>query len=136
MMDYAFPDDLARQIIKRWPTFSGRKSVAPPLPSPADLRHILATAFFASLEREEGRPLRFVLCCSPDLDVVRDGFGETVRAEPYGMSARGYCLDSQLAVGAGGAVTNPVDPNGRVRLGHDGKRPNPTRLAGDRRGQY
>jgi|SRR5687767_2930478 hypothetical protein len=85
MTDYAFPDDLARQIIKRWPTFSGRKSVAPPLPAPADLRHILATAFFASLEREEGRPLRFVLCCSPDLDVVRDGFGETVPVVPLAV---------------------------------------------------
>lgn len=85
MMDYAFPDDLARQIMKRWPTFAGRKSVAPPLPSPADLRHILATAFFASLEREEGRPLKFVLCCSPDLDVVRDGFGETVPVVPLAI---------------------------------------------------
>ena len=81
-MDYAFPDDLARQIIKRWPSFSGRRNTAPPLPSPAHLRHILATAFFAGLVREEGRPLRFVLCCSPDLDVLRDGFGETVPVVP------------------------------------------------------
>ena len=81
-MDYAFPDDLARQIVKRWPSFSGRRNTAPPLPSPAHLRHILATAFFAGLMREEGRPVRFVLCCSPDLDVLRDGFGETVPVVP------------------------------------------------------
>ena len=81
-MEYAFPDDLARQIAKRWPSFSGRRNTAPPLPSPAHLRHILATAFFAGLVREEGRPLRFVLCCSPDLDVLRDGFGETVPVVP------------------------------------------------------
>jgi hypothetical protein len=81
-MDYAFPDDLARQIVRRWPSFSGRRNTAPPLPSPAHLRHILATAFFAGLMREEGRPVRFVLCCSPDLDVLRDGFGETVPVVP------------------------------------------------------
>jgi hypothetical protein len=54
----------------------------PALPRPEDLRHVLATAFFASFEREEGRNLRFVLCCSPDLEVTRDGFGEVVPVMP------------------------------------------------------
>jgi len=75
-MDFAFPDDLAAEVAARWETFAARQ--APPLPSPEDLRRILSAAFFASLEREEGRPLRFVLCCSPDVDIVRDGFGESV----------------------------------------------------------
>jgi len=80
---YAFPDDLAAQVIERWEHFVARHdSPAPALPSPADLRHILATAFFASLEREEGRSLRFVLCCAPGIEVLRDGFGEAVPVVP------------------------------------------------------
>ena len=74
-MDFAFPDDLARHVSERWESFASRTAQPPPLPAWDDLRHILATAFFASLEREEGRPVRFVLCCSPDVDVLRDGFG-------------------------------------------------------------
>ena len=81
-MDYAFPDDLAQHVSDRWEMFVSRNAAPPPLPSPEDLRHILATAFFASLEREEGRPIRFVLCCSPNVDVLRDGFGETVPVVP------------------------------------------------------
>ena len=81
-MDYAFPDDLARHVAERWDTFVMRPGTAPPLPSPDALRHILSTAFFASLEREEGRPLRFVLCCSPDMDVLREGLAETVPVVP------------------------------------------------------
>lgn len=81
-MDFAFPEDLAQAVTERWDTFALRSGAPPPLPSPEDLRKILATAFFASLEREEGRRLRFVLCCSPDVDVVRDGFGETVPIVP------------------------------------------------------
>jgi hypothetical protein len=82
-MIYAFPEDLAAQVIERWETFVARHDRhAPPLPCESDLRHILATAFFASLEREEGRNLRFVLCCAPGLEVLRDGFGELVPAVP------------------------------------------------------
>jgi hypothetical protein len=81
-MDFAFPDDLARHVSERWESFRSRTAEPPPLPAREDLRHILATAFFASLEREEGRPVRFVLCCSPDVDVLRDGFGETVPVVP------------------------------------------------------
>jgi hypothetical protein len=81
-MDFASPDDLTRQVIERWETFAARADAPPPLPAPNDLRRILATAFFASLEREEGRPLRFVLCCAPDVAVLRDGFGEQVPVVP------------------------------------------------------
>jgi hypothetical protein len=82
-MDFAFPDDLATEVTARWETFAARQ--APPLPAPDDLRRILSAAFFASLEREEGRPLRFVLCCSPDVDIVRDGFGESVPVVELGV---------------------------------------------------
>lgn len=82
-MEYAFPAALAQQVIDRWNTFVSRHDKpAPPLPSPANLRHILETAFFTSLEREEGRDLRFVLCCAPGLDVARDGVDEAVPVMP------------------------------------------------------
>ena len=75
-MNYAFPSDLVDQIIERWHTFVTRHDQpAPPLPPPASLRLILETAFFASLAREEGRDLRFVLCCAPTTVIPRDGEG-------------------------------------------------------------
>src|SRR5262245_51634259 len=71
---YAFPADLAEQVAARWTTFVSRHDrPAPPLPGPADLRLILETAFLASLTREEGRDVRFVLCCAPGLEIPREG---------------------------------------------------------------
>ena len=75
---YCFPEDLADQVMERWSTLAARHDTPPPLPRLAHVRHILSTAFFASLEREEKRDLRFLLCCAPDFDVLRDGLGETV----------------------------------------------------------
>jgi hypothetical protein len=80
--EFAFPEDLTREVAARWDTFASRHGHPPPLPSPEDLRRILTVAFFASLEREEGRPLQFVLCCSPETDVVRDGLGDAVPIVP------------------------------------------------------
>src|SRR6187402_1163571 len=82
-MSYAFPEDLAEQVIARWQTFVARHDrPAPPLPAPAQLRYILETAFFASFAREEDRDLRFALCCAPTLVVPRDG-GESVELMPF-----------------------------------------------------
>jgi hypothetical protein len=100
-MDFAFPDDLATEVLARWDSFASRQ--APPLPPPEDLRRILATAFFASLEREEGRPLHFVLCCAPDVDVVRDGFGESVPVVPLDVPR-------PLTVGAIRSLAPAVSP--------------------------
>src|SRR5689334_5919527 len=81
-MSYAFPEDLAEQVVARWQTFVARHDrPAPPLPSPGQLRFILETAFFASFAREEDRELRFVLCCAPSMVVPRDG-GEAVPVMP------------------------------------------------------
>jgi hypothetical protein len=78
-MSYAFPEDLSHQVVDRWRTFVSRHaSPAPPLPGPRALRHLFETAFFASLEREEGRELRFALCCAPSTTVTRDGSDEIV----------------------------------------------------------
>jgi hypothetical protein len=108
-MDFAFPDDLAREVLDRWDTFATRHGAPPPLPSLDDLRGILAAAFFASLEREEGRPLRFVLCCSPDLDVVRDGFGETVPVVPLEVPR-------PLTVGSIRSLAPAVNPDNAAML--------------------
>ncbi len=108
-MDFAFPDDLAREVLDRWDTFATRHGAPPPLPSPDDLRQILAAAFFASLEREEGRPLRFVLCCSPDLDVVRDGFGEMVPVVPLEVPR-------PLSVGSIRSLAPAVNPDNAAML--------------------
>jgi hypothetical protein len=77
-MTYAFPTHLADEVTSRWHTLAGRHDVPPVLPHPTQLRHILSTAFFASLEREEGRDLKFLLCCTPDLEVVRDGLDQPI----------------------------------------------------------
>src|SRR5262245_33351984 len=83
-MSYAFPAGLADQVLARWTTFVARHDrPAPPLPSVEQLRYILETAFFASFAREEGRNLRFVLCCAPRLPVPRDGEGEPVPVIPF-----------------------------------------------------
>lgn len=75
-MIYAFPADLAEQVIARWHTFVARHDQpAPPLPPAACLREVLETAFFASFAREEGRDLRFVLCCAPTSVIAREGEG-------------------------------------------------------------
>ena len=75
-MSYAFPADLAEQVLARWHTFVARHDQpAPPLPPPACLRLILDTAFFASFSREERRDLRFVLCCAPTTVIPREGEG-------------------------------------------------------------
>ncbi|HEX7778516.1 MAG TPA: hypothetical protein VF424_04725 [Vicinamibacterales bacterium] len=84
MSEYVFPADLADQVAERWHTVAARnEGRVPALPRPEDLRHVLATAFFASFEREEGRNLRFVLCCSPDLEVRRDGTADLVPVMPF-----------------------------------------------------
>jgi len=109
-MEYAFPADLAQQVIDRWNTFVSRHdSPAPPLPSPASLRHILETAFFTSLEREEGRDLRFALCCAPGFEVARDGLNERVPVIPI-VPARPITVETFRA------LAPAVNPNNAAML--------------------
>lgn len=83
-MSYAFPSDLADQVLARWKTFVARHDrPAPPLPTVEQLRYILETAFLASFAREEGRNLRFVLCCAPTPVVARDSDDGTVPLIPF-----------------------------------------------------
>ena len=75
-MSYAFPSDLAEQVLARWHTFVAKHDrPAPPLPEAETLRFILETAFFASFAHEEGRDLKFVLCCAPSTTIPLDGGG-------------------------------------------------------------
>ena len=126
MKDFAFPDDLAQQVIDRWDTFAFRQGGPPPLPARDDLRRILEIAFFASLEREEGRPLRFVLCCSPDVGVVRDGFGETVPIVPLEVP-RPLNVGSIRSLAP---AVNPANAAMLVRFPHDGGRSSECEIAG------
>jgi len=83
-MSYAFPEELADQVLARWTTFVARHDrPAPPLPSVHELRYILETAFFASFAREEGRSLRFVMCCAASTSVPRDSGAENVPVMPF-----------------------------------------------------
>ena len=98
-MSYSFPADLAEQVVARWQTFVARHdSPAPPLPPIAQLKHVLETAFFASLCREEGRDLRFVLCCAPSTDVPREGASDIVPAMPL-QSPRPLSVASLRSLG-------------------------------------
>ena len=70
---YAFPRELANLIHERWDSYVHRGDVKPPpIPDLGELSHLLETAFLASLEREEGRTLRFTLCCAPTMRVPRE----------------------------------------------------------------
>ena len=125
-MEFAFPEDLAREVLERWEAFASRHGAPPPLPAADDVRRILAAAFFASLEREEGRPLRFVLCCSPDVDVVRDGFGETVPVVPLEVPR-------PLTVGSIRSLAPAVSPDNAallVRFPRAGGRTSQCEIAG------
>jgi hypothetical protein len=126
-MTYSFPTDLAGQVTDRWNTFVSRHDrPAPPLPSPQDLKHILETAFFASLEREEGRDLRFVLCCAPSLDVRRDGVDE-----PMSVAALGQ--PRLMSVDEIRAMAPAVSPNNAaimVRFPEQGAPPRPCEVVG------
>ena len=78
-MEYVSPNELAYEVRARWESGHGEP---PELPDGDNLRRILTAAFVASLEREEGRPLRFVLCCAPASTDVKDGLGGPVSIVP------------------------------------------------------
>ena len=119
-MAFATPSDLAQQVIERWESFAARADAPPPLPAPDDLRCILEAAFFASLEREEGRPLQFVLCCAPDVDVLRDGLGERVPVVPL-AAPRALTVDAIRSLAPAVSPTNAAllvrfpQPEGHAR---------------------
>jgi hypothetical protein len=84
-MDFVSPADLAHEVRARWESLAGQQVAPPDLPDGDNLRRILTAAFVASLEREEGRPLRFVLCCAPAEIPVKDGLGGPVPIVPLDL---------------------------------------------------
>ena len=105
-MAYAFPADLAEQVLARWTTFVARHDrPAPPLPSIEQLRYVLETAFVASFTREEGRSLRFTLCCAPFVEVPRDGETESVPIIPF-VERRPLTVDAIRALAPAVAPAN------------------------------
>jgi hypothetical protein len=109
MTDFAFPADLAHAVMERWGALASKHGDPPPLPAAGDLHRILNSAFFASLEREEGRPLRFVLCCAPDGADVRDGLGEIVPMVPLQVAR-------QLSVASIRSLAPAVSPDNAALL--------------------
>lgn len=108
-MAYAFPSDLADQVLGRWRTFVAKHDrPAPPLPDIDCLRFILETAFFASSAHEEGRDLRFVLCCAPTVSIPLDG-GGLVPVVPF-QTPR------ELSIDALRSLAPAVNPNNAAIL--------------------
>jgi hypothetical protein len=119
-MGYAFPRDLAEQVSARWRTFVARHDrPAPPLPLAANLQHVLETAFFASLAREEGRALRFVLCCAPTTEILRDGSTEVVPVVPFRLP-RPLSIDSLRSLAP---AVSPINAALLVRFAEEATEP-------------
>ena len=126
-MSYAFPEHLTNQVLDRWRTFVSRHaSPAPPLPGPRALKHLLETAFFASLEREEGRELRFTLVCSPTLEIVRDGADDAVPVVQL-QSPRPLTVDALRSIAP---AINPANAAVLVRCPADADDPAACEIAG------
>jgi hypothetical protein len=105
-VNYAFPGDLAEQVIARWQTFVAKHDrPAPPLPGPAELRYVLETAFIASFAREEGRNLRFVLCCAPSDAVPREGAADSVPLVAF-QERRPLTVDTLRSLGPAASPSN------------------------------
>ena len=73
MEGLAFPAELVAEIQALWAELEAGGEKVPDLPPPDALRALVETAFWASLLTEEGRTLRFALCCTPGDAVVRRG---------------------------------------------------------------
>jgi hypothetical protein len=120
-MSYAFPVDLTEQVLARWTTFVARHDrPAPPLPPVEQLRYIIETAFFASFAKEEGRDLRFALCCAPSAAVPREGEGGSVPVIPF-LEPRPLTVDAIRALApavnpANGAILVTCTPAGSCQV--------------------
>jgi hypothetical protein len=78
-MPYSYPADLAHVIAGKWIDPRDEGVVIPPaLPEIDPLTELLETVFFASMEEEEGRPLRFTVTYSEAETVKRQGSEEEI----------------------------------------------------------
>lgn len=61
-----FARDLADIVTKQWEGLVlGSEYSCPSLPNRKLLRQVLEVCYLVSLETDEGRPLKFTLCCTP-----------------------------------------------------------------------
>ena len=96
------------------------------------LRSILRRLPLAFLERKP-RFIRSLRQGDSDIAFLDGGellgtFGESVRADPYRVFARGNGLNGEPAGRIRVTVANPVDPDGGLRISEDGHRSERTRL--------
>jgi hypothetical protein len=73
-----YPSDLVALVRKRWGNYIGGQFEWPALPRGEHLQRLFEVAYFASLEREEGRSLEFAMCFSNDSNVVRPDSSEHI----------------------------------------------------------
>ena len=71
----AFPSDLATKVTEGWPHLIAGDYSPPPLPKPTQLKELFEVAYLAGMETDEARPLRFMLCCSRNLDAIPSRVG-------------------------------------------------------------
>lgn len=63
---HMFPGDLAKQVQEGWGNFVAGDYTPPSLPTPSQLEEILEVAYLVGLETDEGRALRFMVCCTAE----------------------------------------------------------------------
>ncbi len=69
---FKFPSQLAEIVQNRWfRAYSGPKYEYPPIPPQKLLQNLLEVCYFASFESDEGRSLRFSICCTRDINKIR-----------------------------------------------------------------
>ncbi len=84
-----YPSDLARLVCTHWSNLIGGEYIPPPLPPPTQVRAVVDKCFLASLEQEEGRPLRFRVCCVPAGSSLKRQDGDaTLRFWRFGKPRR------------------------------------------------
>jgi hypothetical protein len=84
-MELFDPHKLAQQLCEQWDHIPMLKSN--PCPDPEQLAKILEIAYFASMETEEGRPLKFALILRASTEADEPGYGVARFAERRSLSS-------------------------------------------------
>lgn len=83
-LSYSFPSDFAGILQEVWNNLMAGHYTPPPLLSPSNLRVFLETMYLASMETDEGRPMRFTACATLEsMDVLNDDESRPVEVWPF-----------------------------------------------------
>lgn len=82
---HMFPGDLAKQVHEDWGRFVGGDYIAPVVPTPSQLKEILEVVYLVGLETDEGRVLKFMVCCTVEGSRPQQQNGE-LAAESWAFS--------------------------------------------------